>query len=94
MSGVDKAIVFGLRAVHSGLSVPSAYVAQYAAGQAGKMIGFRAIDPATDDIRSTLGEIVGLGLRGVKLGRSTKTSTLRPRGCSRSTSTARAFGCR
>jgi len=68
MAGVDKAIVFGLRAAHSGLSVPNAYVAQYAADQAGKMIGFGAIDPATDDIRSTLDEIVGLGLRGVKLG--------------------------
>ena len=68
MAGVDRAIVFGLRAAHSGLYVPNAFVAEYAALHPGKIIGFGAVDPASDDIRSTLEEVVRLGLRGVKLG--------------------------
>ena len=68
VAGVDKAIVFGLRAARSGLRVPNAYVAEYAALHRDKIIGFGAVDPATDDILATLDEIVRLGLRGVKLG--------------------------
>jgi len=68
MAAMDKAIVFGLRAAHSGLRVPNAFVAEYAALHPGKIIGFGAVDPATDDIFATLDEIVRLGLRGLKLG--------------------------
>jgi hypothetical protein len=68
MSGVDKVIVFGLRAHHSGLRVPNEYIATYAASHPEKVIGFGAIDPATDPIDETLDEIVRLKLRGVKLG--------------------------
>jgi predicted TIM-barrel fold metal-dependent hydrolase len=68
MAGVDKVIVFGLRAHHSGLWVPNDYVANYAASHPEKVIGFGAIDPAVDPIDETLNEIVRLKLRGVKLG--------------------------
>ena len=68
MQGVDKAIVFGLRALHSGLWVPNEYVAEYAASHPEKLIGFGAVDPCVDDVGATLDEIVRLGLRGVKLG--------------------------
>jgi predicted TIM-barrel fold metal-dependent hydrolase len=68
MAGVDKAIVFGLRAHHSGLSVPNEYVADYAQSHPEKIIGFGAIDPAVDPIEQTLDEILRLKLRGVKLG--------------------------
>ncbi len=68
MAGVDKVIVFGLRAIHSGICVPNSYVAEYAARHPDKIIGFGAVDPASDNVRDTLEEIVGLGLRGVKLG--------------------------
>lgn len=68
MAAVDKAIVFGLRAAHSGLTVPNSYVAEYQAGHPEKVIGFGAVDPATDDVGGTLEEIVLLGLRGVKIG--------------------------
>jgi predicted TIM-barrel fold metal-dependent hydrolase len=68
MAGVDKAIVFGLRAFHSGLWVPNDYIAAYAASHPDKIIGFGAIDPTTDPIEETLEEIVRLKLRGVKLG--------------------------
>jgi uncharacterized protein len=68
MEGVDKVIVFGMRAHHSGLSVPNQYIAEYAANHPYKVIGFGAIDPAVDPIEETLQEIVRLKLRGVKLG--------------------------
>ena len=68
MAGVDKVIVFGLRAHHSGLRVPNDYIATYAASHPEKVIGFGAIDPAVDPIYETLDEIVRLKLRGVKLG--------------------------
>ena len=68
MAAVDKVIVFGLRAHHSGLAVPNTYIAEYAAGHAEKVIGFGAIDPVVDPIAETLEEIVSLKLRGVKLG--------------------------
>jgi predicted TIM-barrel fold metal-dependent hydrolase len=68
MAGVDKAIVFGLRARHSGLAVPNEYISQYANAHPDKIIGFGAIDPATDPIEETLHEILNLKLRGVKLG--------------------------
>lgn len=68
MTGVDKVIVFGLRAHHSGLSVPNDYIAAYAAGHPEKVIGFGAIDPVVDPIPETLEEILRLKLRGVKLG--------------------------
>jgi predicted TIM-barrel fold metal-dependent hydrolase len=68
MAGVDKVIVFGLRAHHSGLRVPNEYIAAYAASHPEKVIGFGAIDPSFDPIDETLDEIVRLKLRGVKLG--------------------------
>jgi hypothetical protein len=68
MAGVDKVIVFGLRAHHSGLRVPNEYIAAYASSHPEKVIGFGAIDPVVDPIDETLDEIVRLKLRGVKLG--------------------------
>ena len=68
MAGVDKVIAFGIRAFHSGLWVPNEFVAGYAASHPEKVIGFGAIDPAVDPIDQTLDEILGLKLRGVKLG--------------------------
>jgi uncharacterized protein len=68
MAGVDKAIVFGLRAHHSGLWVPNEYIAHYAQSHPEKIIGFGAIDPAVDPIEQTLDDILRLKLRGVKLG--------------------------
>jgi uncharacterized protein len=68
MRSVDKVIVFGLRAFHSGLWVPNEFVAGYAAQHPDKVIGFGAVDPCVDDVTRTLEEIVELGLRGVKLG--------------------------
>jgi uncharacterized protein len=68
MAGVDKVIVFGLRARHSGLWVPNEYISAYAASHPNKVIGFGAIDPVTDPIGETLDEIVRLKLNGIKLG--------------------------
>jgi predicted TIM-barrel fold metal-dependent hydrolase len=68
MRGVDRVIVFGLRAFHSGAVVPNEYIAAYAGAHPEKVIGFAAVDPARDDVVRTLEEAVRLGLRGVKLG--------------------------
>lgn len=68
MQSVDKALVFGLRAHHSGLATPNAYIAEYAAAHSEKIIGFGAVDPCVDPVQETLEDIVRLGLRGVKLG--------------------------
>jgi hypothetical protein len=68
MAGVDKVIVFGMRAHHSGLSVPNAYISAYADQHPEKIIGFGAIDPGVDPLEETLEEIVSLNLKGVKLG--------------------------
>ncbi len=69
MRSVDKAIVFGLRAFHSGLTSPNEYIADYVSSHAGKLIGFAAVDPTHDDVREILEHAIeDLKLRGVKLG--------------------------
>ena len=68
MKGVDRVIVFGMRAQHSGILTPNKYVADYANRFPEKVIGFGGVDPLVDDVMSTLEELVRLKLRGVKLG--------------------------
>lgn len=69
MRNVDKAIVFGIRAFHSGLSSPNEYIADYARAHPEKIIGFAAVDPTHDNVRETLEHALDdLKLRGVKLG--------------------------
>ncbi len=69
MANVGKAIVFGVRAFHSGLTSPNEYIADYARAHPEKLIGFAAVDPAHDDAREILEHAVDdLKLRGAKLG--------------------------
>jgi predicted TIM-barrel fold metal-dependent hydrolase len=69
MAGVDKVIVFGIRASHSGLFSPNEYVAGYARQHPDKVIGFASVDPAADNVRETLEHAIDtLKLSGVKLG--------------------------
>ena len=68
MRGVNRVIVFGLRAFHSGLIVPNEYVAEYVNAHPEKLIGFAGVDPVVDDVRETLERAMELKLRGVKLG--------------------------
>lgn len=69
MSVVDKAIVFGLRALDSGFKTPNEYVAEYVNGQPEKLIGFASIDPNHDDSISEIKRCVKeLGLKGLKMG--------------------------
>ncbi|MGH9437185.1 MAG: amidohydrolase family protein [Terriglobia bacterium] len=69
MRCVDKVIVFGLRASHTGMMVPNDYIADYAHEHPEKVIGFASVDPLQDDILKTLEHAIDkLGLRGVKLG--------------------------
>jgi hypothetical protein len=69
MQGVDRVIVFGLRAFHSGAVVPNEYIADYAAAHPEKVIGFAAVDPLHDKLPESLEYAVDrLGLKGVKLG--------------------------
>src|SRR5579884_4014275 len=50
MGGVDKVIVLGMRAFHSGIMVPNEYVAEYANRHPEKVIGFAGVDPARDHV--------------------------------------------
>lgn len=68
MKGVDKVIVFGMRAQYSGILTPNEFLADYANRFPQKVIGFGAVDPTVDDVSATLEEVVRLKLRGVKLG--------------------------
>jgi hypothetical protein len=69
MANVDKAIVFGIRAFHSGLSSPNEYIADYVRAHPEKLIGFAAVDPVQDNVHEILEHAVDdLKLRGVKLG--------------------------
>lgn len=69
MQNVDKAIVFGVRAFHSGLTSPNEYIADYIRAHPQKLIGFAAVDPAHDNVQEILEHAVeDLKLRGAKLG--------------------------
>jgi uncharacterized protein len=69
MSSVDRVIVFGMRAHHSGVVTPNEYVADYARQHPEKVIGFASVDPARDPVVETLEHAIDtLQLRGVKLG--------------------------
>ena len=69
MKNVDRAIVFGMRAFHSGIITPNEYIADYVKQHPEKLIGFAAVDPTRDDVHATLDHAIGdLKLRGVKLG--------------------------
>jgi hypothetical protein len=69
MANVDKAIVFGIRAFHSGLSSPNEYIADYVKAHPEKLIGFAAVDPVQDNVHEILEHAIDdLKLRGVKLG--------------------------
>ena len=69
MQNVDKAIVFGMRAFHSGQSVPNEYIADYVRSHPEKIIGFAAVDPTRDNVNETLEHgIQDLKLKGVKIG--------------------------
>ncbi|MCS6806819.1 MAG: amidohydrolase family protein [Acidobacteriota bacterium] len=69
MGPVDKAIVFGLRAKHSGILVPNEFVAAYVREHPEKLIGFASVDPSEPGYLDILQHSVEeLNLRGVKLG--------------------------
>jgi predicted TIM-barrel fold metal-dependent hydrolase len=66
---IDKAIVFGLRAFHCGLTSPNEYVADYVRAHPEKLVGFASVDPTNDDVVPMLEHAVqDLKLRGLKIG--------------------------
>jgi len=68
MANVDRVIVFGIRAFHSGLYSPNEYIADYASQHPEKIIGFASIDPTVDKLEDLEYAIDKLGLSGLKLG--------------------------
>lgn len=68
MQAVDKAIVFGFSARHTGLVVPNDFVADYVSRHPEKLIGFVAVDPHEpgylDELRRGIED---LKFQGVKL---------------------------
>jgi uncharacterized protein len=70
MKNVEKAIVFGMRAFHSGFVTPNEFIADYVKKYPQKLIGFAAVDPMGGDNVNEMLEfaVEDLKLRGVKLG--------------------------
>jgi predicted TIM-barrel fold metal-dependent hydrolase len=67
MTGVEAALVFGIRATRAGVATPHRDVAEFCARSTARTIGFMALDPTDDDVLASLEEGAALGLRGVKL---------------------------
>ncbi len=68
MQGVERCIVFGLRAVHSGVDVPNDFIADYAVSHPEQVIGFMSIDPTEGDVEEEIERCMALGLKGIKIG--------------------------
>lgn len=68
MEPVDRAILFGMKARHTGFYVPNEWIAQFAARAPEKIIPFLSLDPTEphflDDFEYSYGD---LHLRGIKL---------------------------
>jgi predicted TIM-barrel fold metal-dependent hydrolase len=67
MTGVEAAIVFGIKATRAGVYTPHSDVADFCARAKTKTIGLMALDPTDLDVLDQLEEGVALGLRGIKL---------------------------
>ena len=68
MEIVDKAIVFGVRAIASGQLSPNDYTAEWVRRDPSKFIGFAAIDPTEEDhLEEMERSATDLGLRGFKI---------------------------
>lgn len=69
MKNVDRVIVFGMRAFHSGIVCPNEYIADYVQQHPEKIIGFASVDPIVDHVRAILEQAFDvLKLSGLKLG--------------------------
>ena len=68
MEVVDRAIVFGIRGIATGMRSPNDFTAEWVARQPDKLIGFMAIDPTEEDHLEEVDRCVSdLGLRGIKV---------------------------
>ena len=67
MESVDRAIVFGIRAVAGGMSSPNDSTAAWVQHAPGKLIGFMGIDPGEEGFLEEIDRGRELGLRGIKL---------------------------
>jgi len=67
LADVDAAIVLAFNAPAAGFVVPNDYVAEYAARDPARLIGFGAVDPHDPDAVEELERFRDVGLRGCKL---------------------------
>ena len=68
MRAVDKAIVFGVRALACGMLSPNDFTADWVARDPDKLIGFMCIDPTEDGYLDEIDRCASdLGLRGIKI---------------------------
>ena len=68
MEPVDKCVLFGMKARHTGFYVPNEWIADFAAHAPGKIIPFMSLDPTeTDFLDDFERSRTELGMRGVKL---------------------------
>jgi len=64
---VDRAVVFGIRALSAGLATPNAYTAEWVRHAPDKLIGFMGIDPTEEGYLDEIDRSVDLGLKGIKI---------------------------
>ena len=64
---VDRAIVFGIRGLATGVRSPNEFTADWVRRDPDKLIGFMAIDPMEDDHMEQIEQGLELGLRGIKI---------------------------
>ena len=67
MAVVDRAIVFGVRGLATGVRSPNEFTAEWVRHDPDKLIGFMAIDPMEDDHMEQIEQGLELGLRGIKI---------------------------
>ena len=68
MEPVDRCVLFGMKARHTGFYVPNEWIAGFAAHAPGKIIPFMSLDPTESDYLEDFERSrTELGMRGVKL---------------------------
>lgn len=67
MAPVDRAIVFGIRALNHGIVTPNEYTAEWVGHAPEKLIGLMGIDPMEESYLNEIDRGIELGLKGIKI---------------------------
>ena len=67
MEPVDRAVVFGIRALNHGVETPNDFTADWVKQAPEKLIGFMGIDPTEEGYLEEIDRGLELGLKGIKI---------------------------